>query len=286
MTNTRTLIDGYIEQNNKFMKLQDKAQKCIECDKEITKIIDKSNDIIRDVFTKFSSDRKKLGIFILRKHHYNKDDEKETPQILMSEEFLKKNRNYYYEELCVNNTGFSLLPTYGRNSTSILDHSNDEKRYYLSVIKDKRIMDKLKETIHEDKLSLLNRVLQDIELLEYDNGYEKSQKLTFYKLKTQRGTFKEEKTKSHSIKIRLGNGSCRCSLREDNSSHYYDTSSDLVQLDIGSGIVFEQVRDEVLTFINECYIDLTKKKEVMTEYLTKLEERLHKELIVMALLKK
>ena len=280
MTNTTTLIDSYIGQNNKFMKLKDKAQKCIDCDSKINEIRSKSNNIIRDVLVNFSPDRKRLGIFIIKKGY--SDNNGKNPSIITDEKKLPKDNRWHYEELCVNKMGFSLLSIYGVKSVSILDTNTDDEIYYLSMLKDKRIMTKLKDILNEDKLNLLDKVLQDIELLRYDNIYEKKQVLVFYKLKSSNGIFKGEKTKSNSIKIRLGNGSCKCMLQEDDST-FYGESSKLESLDIDSGLVIEQVRDEVLCFLNEVYIDITTKKEVMTEYLTKLEERFNNELIVLAL---
>ena len=285
MTNTTKIIDTYVYQNDTFKDLRNKAEKSIDVHKEIGEIVDKSNKIIRDVFTKFISKRVKLGIYLLKPYYVDmrKEKKEKKEKIVIPKDKKYKNKDWHYDELCINNTGFSLLPPYGVNSISILDGNSDDKQYYLSILEDKRIMSRLKSILPEDRLGILNSVLKDIELLKYDCVFTKEKTLKFNKIKRDSGIFKKEKNKTKYIILKLGNGVCECALSDIKTFSYYGRNMDLTCLNIDDALILEQVSDEVSVCLDECYDRVIKKKEVLVEYLNTLEDRLHKELIIMAL---
>ena len=283
MTNTSIILDTYIEKNNLFQKTKHKAQKCIDTHNEIKNILGKSHMIIKNTLSKFSSDRKQLGIFILKEGYL--DDNKSLGKIITDKTNIPKEKHWYYDELCVNKNGFSLLPTYGSKSFDILGETYDKSIYWLSLLQDKIILNKLKTILKKDKFDLLNKILKDIITLKYSPEYKKEQAVEVSKLERNGGTFKRSKIKGKNIVLKISNGDCICSLKEANSSTYYDKTLNLVNLDIDSAILLEQAKDEIWLCLDEHYKILIEKKKELTEYFTNLEDRLHKELIVMALQK-
>ena len=158
--------------------------------------------------------------------------------------------------------------------------------YYLSLLSDKLVMKELKKVLTDSKLKLLEKVLEDINLLVYEENFTKEQKLHFYQIKNKDGAFIINQTTTKILRMKIGSEFCKCILQKTKEGDYSDESINLVSLDVDNALIVEQIQDEILVCLGEYYKVLEQKKNILNTYLIKLEDRLNKELIIISLQKK
>jgi len=279
--NDKSIGNAYWNKQGTFKVIKEKSDKCSDKYKEIVNMISTCKDIFGLVFKNFYPERKQLGVFLLDEHYSH---DKKDKKWIMSEKEVKENRKWFYSELCLNTMGISLLSIGGVKSNSILDRSN-EWVYNMTALKDKIIMDKLKGVLKAEKIELLNKMLENVEILEYKSEYIKEQKLNYFKIKTDENAFKKENKSSKYIKFDLSCGGVRCFFLNKKESTYEDNDFNLENLDLNSAIIVEQTYDELCSCLDEYYICLEKQANTITEHLNKLKGYFNKQLIIMTLMK-
>jgi hypothetical protein len=280
--NSRTIGDAYWSKQKEFKIIKEKADMCSDKEKEIEKSISECKNIIELVFKNLYPERKQLGIFLLSQN-YSHDGKDAKWRV--SEKEVKDNKRWIYSEVCLNTMGISLLSIGGVKSNSMLEGRSSNWLYNLIALKDKIAMDKLKELLKEEKLEILNKALENIEVLEYESEFIKEQPLKYFRINTAGNSFKKDNKSSKYIKFDVSCGGVRCYLLNKKESSYEDNDFNLESLGLDDAIIVEQTKDELISALEEYHIYLEQKSNMMLEHLNKLKGYFTKQLIIMTLTK-
>lgn len=277
--NSSRIYDAYCEQQNKFDSIKEKAKECVKINIETQDAIMKCKEIFEVVFKNFNPERKPLDIY-LRRNHYN-DTKKEAKWIIGKENI--KGNCWYYSELCLNNIGLTLLPTYGEKSFNIVCDDIEQTIYNLTALKDKIPMNKLKEVLKPEKLKLLNRLIENVEILKLDNKYVKPQKLEFFRIDSSYEAFQKEKCKTNFLQLNGDRSYLRCKCMEKKDSVYGDVDFALTTLEYSSSLILEQISEEITILLKEYCIYLEQRKKAVEDHYNNMKEKFIKELICLNL---
>lgn len=286
LKNSRTIVDAYCEQQSRFEEISDKAIVCCEKSVKIENRISEIINIFDAVFKNFYPERKQLGIYLLRD---NWGDGKKMKKWIVSESNLPENNKWYYNELCLNNIGFTLLPWSGTKSFSIIEggRNHEATLYNLEALQDKIVSDALKDILKQEKLDLLNKILEGIDILKYNNKFTKEQAIKYVNLNSSGFTKETHNVKKCSGKyIQLEASGLRnlmFRIMNQKENNYQDEKFNLVSLDFGSTLITEQITDEILRAIEEYTLFLEVKEKAIEEYFEKTKDKFIKELICLNL---
>jgi hypothetical protein len=197
--NSKQIIDTINSKQDILKILKDKATKCGKENDEIGKIQNECLEIFKLVMKNFNSERKELGIYILNDYHSN---EKFKKELVIGKKNVPKDGQWYYNELCLNNTGFSLLSDGGIKSSSILEERRDGWVSNIIKLKDKSIQGILKESLREEKFEILQKVLNGIEVLKYEDEMLKEKELKYSVCDFHNGNFNIKEVKTKFMKFR------------------------------------------------------------------------------------
>jgi len=278
--NSRQIIDAIENHKAVIKELQEKANKCGKENFEIGKIQNECLDIFQMVMKNFSSTRIELGIYFLNNWYVNESKEK---KIVIGEENIPKNNRYHYEELCLHNTGFSLLSEGGIKSSSILEKGNDNFIRNLVRIKDKSVQKIVKEKLREEKFEILQKILNGIEVLDYEKFILKTKNLKYNDCDFSTDAFNIKVLKYENLKFNAEGATIKCIFLKNKEETYSDIYINPSDLNYEAVMIIEQSQEELLNGLDEFYIYLNEKKNKMKEYLTQIKTDFTKELIVMAL---
>jgi hypothetical protein len=279
--NSKQIIDTINSKRDILKILKDKAAKCGKENEEIGKIQSECFDIFKLVMRNFSSTRKELDIWVL--NDYYNDSKKFKSKVLIGKKNVPKDGSWYYNELCLNNTGFSLLSDGGIKSSSILEERRDGWVSNIIKLKDKSIQGILKESLREEKFEILQKVLNGIEVLKYEDEMLKEKELKYSVCDFHNGNFNIKEVKTKFMKFRADGLRTQCYVLKDKNTSYEDTDITPQDLNYESIVMIEQLQEELLIGFDEYYIHLNEQKKKMKDYFTQLKQDFTKELIVMAL---
>jgi hypothetical protein len=279
--NSKQIIDTINSKRDILKILKDKAAKCGKENEEIGKIQSECLDIFKLVMRNFSSTRKELDIWL--HNDYYTDSKKFKKSVVIGKANVPKDGSWYYNELCLNNTGFSLLSDGGINSSSILEERRDGWVSNIIKLKDKSIQGILKESLREEKFEILQKVLNGIEVLKYEDEMLKEKELKYSVCDFHNGNLNIKEVKTKFMKFRADGLRTQCYVLKDKNTSYEGIDITPQDLNYESIVMIEQLQEELLIGFDEYYIHLNEQKKKMKDYFTQLKQDFTKELIVMAL---
>ena len=279
--NSKQIIDTIDSKKDILKILKDKAAKCGKENQEIGKIQNECLEIFRLVMKNFSSTRKELDVWVL--NDYYNDSKKFKKRIVIGKKNVPKEGSWYYNELCLNNTGFSLLSEGGIKSSSIFDERRGGWVSNVIKLKDISIQDILKENLREEKFEILQKILNGIEVLKYEDEMLKEKELKYSVCNFRNGSFAIKEVKTKFMKFIADGLRTQCYVLKDKNTSYEDTDITPQNLNYGSVVMIEQLQEELLIGFDEYYIHLNEQKKKIQDYYKQLKNDFTKELIVMAL---
>jgi hypothetical protein len=278
--NTQTIGDAYWGKQGQFKVLKEKSDRCLYKYKEITNMVLEHKKIFQLVFKNFNPERKKLGIFVLNTYY---DSRKGNKKWIHSETEVEENKRWFYNEVCLNTTGISLLQIGAVQATDILGERENNWLYCMETLKDKIASDKFKEVLKEEKLDILNKVLDGIEVLKSTSDFIQEKKLKYFEIKTDNNAFKKKNVSSRYIQLEVNTEDVRCSLLNTKEKTYNDIDFYINNLSHDDAIIAEQIQEELISALDWCYSELETTSNKIREHLIKLKGYFTKQLIIMNL---
>ena len=146
-------------------------------------------------------------------------------------------------------------------------------------------MDRLKAELKTDKFDLLNKLLDQMEILDYKSLFAKKISLNYKFLPNNKIFGVEKKSFNVNASLNLERG-CHFEFKTRKNQWADDESINLVEPSFEGAIILEQIIEEVSQQLDEYTAYLESKETEVDDYVKQLRVKFVKELILLKLNKK
>ena len=294
IANSSILADAFLDREKKFKVIQSKAGKCMKKNEDIQVLRNECNNVFEVVLKNLYPERKQLDMFLLnwsyRDYKENNQDKRYKNKWIKGKKNIPEDA-WGYSEVCLNPIGLTFLQIGGQKSFSIIENDIDRTIYNLTAVKGETdVMDKIKAELKPEKFELFSKMLEDIEILNYEDNFNKE--LIFsYKELGYGGIFKNKQHDCTKMKIEL-EGNAHCELlsggkqKRNNMVFNQNNTINLINPSFEGAIILEQISEQTCQTLDEYNAFLDIRKQEITNYTKSLKDKFFKTLMYLKLQEK